>query len=192
MEEISLEKIDIIRQRTGVGYAQAKELLEKNNGNVVDALIDFEQNQKSFTQSFANVSNDLIETIKDIIKKGNVSRIKVKKDDKVLVDIPVTAGIAAGALGIFYPALIAIGAVAAIASKIIIEIERPDGKIDVVNEVVKEKYDDVKEKFEEIKDKTEDAVNNIKDDIKQRFEDDNKNNNKNTSFDGEKYNDENE
>lgn len=190
MEEISLEKIDIIRQRTGVGYAQAKELLEKNNGNVVDALIDFEQNQKSFTQNFANVSNDLIETIKDIIKKGNVSRIKVKKDNKVLVDIPVTAGIAAGALGIFYPALIAIGAVAAIASKIVIEIERPDGKIDVVNDVVKETYDDVKEKFEEMKDKTEDAVNNIKEDITQKFE--NVTKNKNNAFNGENDNNDNE
>ena len=31
MEEITLEKIDIIRQRTGLGYAEAKELLEKAN-----------------------------------------------------------------------------------------------------------------------------------------------------------------
>ncbi|QCX32399.1 DUF4342 domain-containing protein [Caloramator sp. E03] len=170
MEEISLEKIDIIRQRTGVGYAQAKELLEKNNGNVVDALIYFEQNQKNFAQNIANVSNDLIETVKDIIKKGNVSRIKIKKDNRVLIDIPVNAGIAAGALGLFYPALIAVGAVAALATKIVIEIERPDGKIDIVNDVIKEKYDDVKEKFEDVKNKAEDAVNNIKEDIGVKLE----------------------
>lgn len=185
MEEISLEKIDIIRQRTGVGYAQAKELLEKNNGNVVDALIYFEQNQKTFTQNIANVSNDLIETIKDIIKKGNVSRIKVKKDNKVLVDIPVNAGIAAGALAIFYPALIAIGAVAAVASKIIIEIERPDGKVDIVNDVIKEKYDDIKEKFEEVKEevknKAEDVANNVKEEVNNMYENmNNKENDDNT------------
>ena len=33
---------------------------------------------------------------KQIIEKGNVTRIKIKKDDRELIDIPVNAGIAAG------------------------------------------------------------------------------------------------
>lgn len=183
MEEITLEKIDIIRQRTGVGYAEAKEILEKNNGNVVDALIYIEQNQKSFAQNITETSNELIEEIRDIIKKGNVSRIKVKRDNRILIDIPVTAGIAAGALGIFYPALLAIGAVAAIASKVSIEIVRPDGRVDVVNDVVKETYENVKEKVVEAKDKTVETVNNIKDDLVQKAQDimDNDNNKGNSN-----------
>ena len=139
MEEITLEKIDIIRQRTGLGYAEAKELLEKNNGNVVDALVYFDQNEKTFAQNFTQASNDLVETVKDIIKKGNVNRIKIKKDDKVLVDIPVNAGIAAGALGMFSPVLLVVGAVAAVATKVRIEVERPDSKIDIIEDIVKTK-----------------------------------------------------
>jgi NACalpha-BTF3-like transcription factor len=39
MSEITLEKIDIVRERTGANYSEAKEALEACEGNVVDALI---------------------------------------------------------------------------------------------------------------------------------------------------------
>jgi hypothetical protein len=160
MEEITLEKIDLIKERTGLSYSAAKEVLEKNNGNVVDTLIYIEQNQKSFTQNITDTSNELIDTVKDIVKKGNVNRIKIKKDKKTLIDIPVTAGVAAGALSLFYPSLLVVGAVTAIISKISIEVERPNGDVEIINDIVKEKYEDVKQK-------TEDAVNNIKNDLNQ-------------------------
>lgn len=155
MEEITLEKIDLIRSRTGLGYAAAKEILEKNNGNVIDTLIYIEQNQKSFAQNIADTSNELIDTVKDIIKKGNVARIKIKKDNRIIIDIPVTAGVAAGAIGLFYPSLLVVGAVTAIFSKITIEVERPNGEIEIINDIVREKYEDVKQR-------AEDAVNNLK------------------------------
>lgn len=160
MEEITLEKIDLIRSRTGLGYAAAKEILEKNNGNVVDTLIYIEQNQKSFTQNITETSNELIDTVKDIIKKGNVNRIKIKKDGRSLIDIPVTAGVAAGAISLFYPSLLVVGAVTAILSKITIEVERPNGEVEIINDIIKEKYEDVKQK-------AEDAVNNLKNDMNQ-------------------------
>ncbi len=160
MEEITLEKIDLIRERTGLGYATAKEILEKNNGNVIDTLIYIEQNQKSFAQNFTETSNELIDTVKDIIKKGNVTRIKIKKDNRIIIDIPVTAGVAAGAIGLFYPSLLVVGAVTAIFSKIAIEVERPNGEVEVINDIVREKYEDVKQK-------TEDVVNNFKNNSEQ-------------------------
>ncbi|WP_347460460.1 hypothetical protein [Clostridium sp. DMHC 10] len=43
MEEITLEKIDIIKERTGVTYTEAKEALEASNGNVIDALVYVEK-----------------------------------------------------------------------------------------------------------------------------------------------------
>lgn len=155
MEEITLEKIDLIRSRTGLGYAAAKEILEKNNGNVIDTLIYIEQNQKSFTQNIADTSNELIDTVKDIIKKGNVTRIKIKKDNRIIIDIPVTAGVAAGAISLFYPSLLVVGAVTAIFSKITIEVERPNGDVEIINDIVREKYEDVKQR-------AEDAVSNLK------------------------------
>ncbi|CCC58161.1 DUF4342 domain-containing protein [Caloramator australicus] len=172
MEEITLEKIDILRQRTGIGYAEAKEILEKHNGNVIDSLIYIEQNQKKLGAQISEFSNDLVETIREIIRKGNVTRIKVKKDDRVLVDIPVTAGIAAGALSLFSPALIAVGAIAAVVSKIKIEIERPDGRIEVVEDLVKEKVEEVKENIK-------DTVDDFKNTFNEKFKNDEESKDKN-------------
>ena len=41
MEE--LQKIDMIRDRTGLSFADARQLLEENNWNVMEALITYEQ-----------------------------------------------------------------------------------------------------------------------------------------------------
>lgn len=84
MEEITLEKIDVIRKRTGLNYGDAKIALENNNGNVVDTLIYLENNKKTFSDNVSDVGNDLLVTVKDIIKKGNVNRIKMKKTIRFL------------------------------------------------------------------------------------------------------------
>ena len=94
--EITIEKIDLVKDRTGCTYAEAKEALEKAEGNVVDAIIALEDK--------ANIDHDRItgESLKDsriflkmkeIVDKGNVSRIVVSKGDKTVVNFPVTAGV---------------------------------------------------------------------------------------------------
>lgn len=135
--EIELEKLDLVRERAKVSYKEAKEALEKSNGNVVDALIYLEQNQKGILGNISDVGNEFVEAVRDIVKKGNVNRIKIKKDDKILLDIPVNAGVVGGAIGITYlPALTAIGVIAAVVSKLEIIIERPGGKIEVVKDII--------------------------------------------------------
>lgn len=189
MEDITIEKIDAVMERYKVSYAEAKEALEKNNGNLVDTLIYLEQNKKTFKENFHDSTNELIETIKGIIKKGNVNRIKVKKAGKVIVDIPVNAGIITGALLVYYPVLLAIGAVAAAVSQITVEIERPDGRVDVVNDIIKNKYNEVKEDVvnmtEDVKNKTEQKAETIKQKVENmsNVNSDNEGNcNKNTQF----------
>ena len=41
--DINLEKIELVKDRTGSTYAEAKEALEKADGSVVDAIIDIEE-----------------------------------------------------------------------------------------------------------------------------------------------------
>ena len=86
-----LEKVDIIKDRTGVTYREAKEALDLNDGDVVKALIYLEDNKKTWTESVNVAGADLIDKVKEIVKKGNVNKIRIKKDNKVIMDIPVTA-----------------------------------------------------------------------------------------------------
>ncbi len=146
MSEITLEKIDIIRERTGASYAEAKEALEVSDGNVVDALIYLENQKKSPVDDMVTSKEEFMAWIKDLVKKGNVNRIKIKKDEKVVVDVPVNAGVAATLTALIWPPILALGLLTAVATKITIEITKDDGTVEVVNKVFKNTMHDVKEK----------------------------------------------
>lgn len=92
--EITLEAVDQIKERTGVSYAEAKEALIKSDGNVVDAIIALEEASKSEDRAEA-----IIEKIKQAFKAGNLTKIQMKKDDKVILTIPVNVGIVGGVVG---------------------------------------------------------------------------------------------
>ena len=149
--EISLEKIDQVVERTYVSYKEAKEALERCNGEVLAAIIYLEYKKKKQEQ-FEDVEskNETVEEfklwLKDIINKGNVTRIKVKKEDNVVVDVPVNAGIAAAVISIIIPAIFAFGVIAAVATKVTIEITMEDGSVKVVNKYVSDAAKDIKEK----------------------------------------------
>ncbi len=48
--EISLEQIDLVRQRTGVGYKEAQQALEAVGGSLVDALVFLEAHESAETE----------------------------------------------------------------------------------------------------------------------------------------------
>ncbi|NLY76337.1 MAG: DUF4342 domain-containing protein [Firmicutes bacterium] len=104
-----------------VSYEEAKTALEATDWNVVDAIVKIEQDQKSRKEEIFVRGNELVEKVKELVKKGNVTRIRVKQDDKVLVEVPVTAGVVGAMLA---PQLAVIGGVAALVSKCTIEIEK--------------------------------------------------------------------
>ena len=161
MNEITLEKIDVIRERTGVTYGEARESLEACDGNVVDALIYIEKTKKSNMEDLYTTKDEFVSFIKDLIHKGNVTRIKIKKDDKVIVDLPVNAGVATGALALLWPTLLitlGVGALAAVFTNFTIEITKEDGSIEVVNKIIKGTMKDVKEK-----------VNGMASEVKEKF-----------------------
>ena len=168
--EIKLENVDKVIERTGVSYKEAKEALEISEGDIVDAIIYLEENLKNNTKVEKEEKGQTIEEfkswLKELINKGNVARIKIKKDEQVLVDVPVNAGIAATVIGLIIPPLLAFGVIAAVATKVTIEITKTDGSIEVVNKYVSKATEGVVNKAsnmaEEIKNKFS-GVNNKKD-----------------------------
>ena len=169
MSEITLEKIDVVRERTGASYAEAKKALEACDGNIVDALIYMEQNKKSTMGNIYTTKDEFLSWIKDIVNKGNVNRIKIKKDDKTVVDIPVNAGIAASLTVLIWPPLIAIGILTAVVTRITIEITKSDGTVEIVNKNIRSNVTDVK-------DKVVDAAVSVKENVKEKFHHKDKNN----------------
>ncbi len=180
--EIKLEDVDKVIERTGVSYKEAKEALEMSDGDIVDAIIYLQENLKNNKLEKEEKGQTIEEFklwLKELINKGNVARIKIKKDEQVLVDVPVNAGIAATVIGLVMPPLLAFGVIAAVATKVTIEITKTDGSIEVVNKYVSKAADGVVNKAsnmaEEIKNKFSGVNVNKKDkkDKKDKVEFDN-------------------
>jgi hypothetical protein len=120
----NLEKVDLVRQRMNVSYEEAKAALEAANWEVTEALIILERKRKpSLEEEFIVRGNELVDKIKELIRQGNINRIKIKQDEKVLVEIPVNAGVIGVILA---PQLAIIGAIAALFTQCTVEIVKND------------------------------------------------------------------
>ena len=119
---ITLENIDAVRERSGASYEEAREALEVSGGNVVDALVYLEQKKSAQT-------NDILDKVKAVVKEGNVNKIRLKRDGKVLLSIPVNVGIGVGLVGLAAAPWwgILAAAAAAYGFDVKFEIEKNDG-----------------------------------------------------------------
>lgn len=136
--DISLEKVDMVVERTGASYSDAKEALEKANGNVVDAVILIEEGKTTWSDDVAGKGHEMIDKVKEILRKGNVTKITVKKEGEVLMSMPITVA-ALGSIISVPLALIGLGS--AIISKCTIEILKEDGQIISINNTLKKNDD---------------------------------------------------
>jgi len=158
--EITLEKIELVKDRTGVSYKEAKEALEAAEGNVVDAIIAIEEqvNQKAAAK-FSDNGQKVVEKIKEYIKKGNIARLVVKKDGETALNIPVNAVIIGTVLA---PWLTAIGTIISLGTKCDIELIKTDGTVIDISGKVGETAESVKEKgteaFDAVRSKAQDAA----------------------------------
>ena len=162
--EITLEKIELVKDRTGVSYKEAKEALEAADGSVVDAIIAIEEtvdvNKNNKAGEFVN---ETMEKIKELVKKGNISKISVKRDDETMVNIPVNVGIVGT---IVAPWGVVAAAIAAFGFKCKIELTTDECKVIDLSQKAETAANEVKERgsvvFEEVMAKGTDVVNDVK------------------------------
>lgn len=131
-----LEKIDLIRSRTGVTYREAKKALDDAGGDVVEALINLEEadrsciggiSQDEFAEKVQGRAQDILEHVKSMLQRGQNTRIKVKQGDRTVFEMPATMG-AIGVLAALASSELAIlgalGTATAMAKKYTLEIEQ--------------------------------------------------------------------
>ncbi|WP_286725874.1 DUF4342 domain-containing protein [Pelotomaculum sp. PtaB.Bin117] len=121
-----LEKIDIIRNRLGTGYKEAKAALDASGGDVVQALISLEEKAHEPVERFQVKGNDLLDQIKGLLQKGQGYRIKVKHGERTVFEVPASVG-ALGLVGVLASSQIAIlsalASVAGMANNYTLEVD---------------------------------------------------------------------
>ncbi len=147
---IKLEAIDELRKRANVNYEDAKVALEKCNGDMVEALIYLErQNKTNGYKPSENSEHNFWHGVKKLIKKGNKIKFIIKKGDNVVIALPLTLVII---FAIIPPHISIIGAVIALITGHKIKFEDKNGEAMNINkhiEKVSEAVDIAKKKIVE-------------------------------------------
>jgi hypothetical protein len=125
MENDTLQKIDEILRRTNTDYSTAKEALDAAKGDVLEAIILIENQQKGKTSGFSR-GEQIMDQLKEVIAKGNATKLTIKKDNEVIINIPITAGLVSALVA---PFLSAAGITVALLAKCSVEITQTDGKV---------------------------------------------------------------
>lgn len=74
-------------------------------------------------------SNELVSKVKQLVREGNIKRVRLIHKEKTLLDIPLSVGAPAAAVGIVVaPLLAAVAAIAAMVTECTIEVERAEKK----------------------------------------------------------------
>jgi len=90
---INLEQIDELRKRANVSYEDAKNALEKSQGNLIEALVYLERENKIKPEENACNGSEFFKKLKSLIKKGNETKLVIRKNDKIVLNICVTLAI---------------------------------------------------------------------------------------------------
>ncbi|MCG8485131.1 MAG: DUF4342 domain-containing protein [Clostridia bacterium] len=96
---VTLDKIDTIMERANVSYQEAKEALEKCDGNLVEALIDLEKGEKIIVkkkkvkQDFSQKGASAFDKIVDKIKEMHQQKFKIMKAKEIILSIPLTIAV---------------------------------------------------------------------------------------------------
>ena len=79
------------------------------------------------SEKFTVSGSQLVDRIKQLIHEGNIRKVRLLHDGKTVLEIPLSIGAPAAALGIMMaPVLAAIGAFAALIRECTIEVEKAD------------------------------------------------------------------
>ncbi len=81
------------------------------------------------TEKFTISGSQLVEKIKQLIREGNIRRVRVLHEGKPIIEIPLSIGAPVVAAGIIAaPLLAALGAFAALVTECTIEVEKIEKK----------------------------------------------------------------
>jgi hypothetical protein len=85
-----------------------------------------EEEEHTITEQIEIAASELVDRTKELIEEGNVRRLIIRNpDDEVLLEVPLTTGVAVGGVvTLIAPVLAALGAMAALLTHVKVEIVR--------------------------------------------------------------------
>ncbi|MBE6067546.1 MAG: DUF4342 domain-containing protein [Clostridium lundense] len=139
---IKLEQIDELRKRINVSYEDAKEALENCDGDILEAIVYLEKNNKVKAEKNDGEKECFFDKIKALIKKGNNIRFVVKKKEKIVVNLSLNVSILIAVFG-FHIAFI--GLILALLCGFRMKFETNKGEDIKINQTLDKVQDEIQE-----------------------------------------------
>ena len=142
MEEnkINNEEVTIVEEKQIVEAPAAEEPVAEEP--VVEEAVTEEPAAEEPTAEGATLTDedlktfadDLVNKIKALVAEGNVSRIRIRKDDTIILNLPLSVGLIGTALGLMAaPWAVILATISTIGFKCTVEVEKKDGTITVIH-----------------------------------------------------------
>ncbi len=130
---ITLEQIDLLKKRARVSYKEAKEVLEKCDGDIVEALAYLEENKKIKPEKEAVCEGSLGQKLKRIVAKLNRTSLFITKDETIILNLPLVPALI---LTIISLPLVVVALILALVTGCRIRIKRKNGEDCYINEKI--------------------------------------------------------
>lgn len=135
---ITLESIDMVRERAHVSYEEARAALEKCDGDVVEALIYLEIQDKvkgpgNTSKTKTDTNSGFWATVNRILKAGNETKLVISKGEDTVVNLSLTIVIL---ITIILPPLTLLGLLVALFTNHRIQVEKPGQKDMEINKTL--------------------------------------------------------
>jgi len=150
--KITLEQIDFLRERANVSYREAKEALEETGGDMVDALVILEKQNKlsgkKQSSSKNSGENGFWHSVKNFFRKMNKIRFILRNEKSVLINFPLTIALI---LAIAATPFVVLGILVALFAGYRIQFKTEKGEDMAVNKYFDKMSDSVKSMGEDLK-----------------------------------------
>ena len=79
-------------------------------------------------------ADDMVSKIKELVAEGNVSRIRIRKGDNIILNLPLSVGLIGTVLGLVAaPWAVILGTISTIGFKCTVEVEKKDGTVTIIH-----------------------------------------------------------
>ncbi|NLC56648.1 MAG: hypothetical protein GX774_07430 [Armatimonadetes bacterium] len=111
-----LQKMEEVRQRVGVSYAEARYALEEAGGDVAEAVAIAERDRETAGAGLAAAGMSFLDELKKAVSGGPIRALRLKFGNRTVKELSVAPQTALAVLGI--------AALAVLVTKLHIEVER--------------------------------------------------------------------
>lgn len=139
---VRLDQIDELRKRGNISYEDAKDALERCEGDMVEAIIYLEKNKKIKAEKAFGQKECIFDKIKALIKRGSEIRFIMKKNDKIVLNLSLNVSIL---IAIFAFHVAIVGLLLALICGYRIKFETNEGEEVKVNQTLNKVQDGIQE-----------------------------------------------